>query len=76
MSTAAFMKTATRKCVVQRALLMAIVVGSILILINHGRCLIAGEFNTHCLVSSLLTLAVPYCVSTISSVLACHSDHS
>ena len=73
MTVATFLRTATNKCVVQRAVVMAIVVGTILILINHGRCLIAGSFNTECLLTSLATVIVPYCVSTVSSVLACQS---
>ena len=71
MSTDSILEIAFRWPVVRRALVLAIVVGAILIVINHGHCMMAGKFSSGCLASCLLTLLVPYCVSTISSVLAC-----
>ena len=64
------------KVVVRRATYMAIVVGSILVFINHGERIFAGDFSFTLLWQSLLTLVVPYCVSTFSSVLAMieHAD--
>ena len=56
--------------VVKRALIMAAVVGTILVGINHGMCLYQGHFNSVCLFQSALTFMVPYLVSTVSSVLA------
>ena len=66
-----FFEIATRGPIVRRALVMALVVGPVLISINHGRCVMAGKFDAFCFLSSLLTLFVPYVVSTVSSVLAC-----
>ncbi len=56
--------------VVRRALLFAVVVGAILIAINHGAAIVRGEVDAGRLVQMGLTLLVPYTVSTLSSVLA------
>ncbi len=54
--------------VVLRALKLAAVVGPILIAINHGDALLAGDIDGVRLSKMLLTLLVPYAVSTYSSV--------
>ena len=54
----------------RRALGFAIVVGSVLIAINHGDALLSGEIGARRLVKMGLTVLVPYCVSTLSSVAA------
>jgi hypothetical protein len=54
--------------VVRRALGFAVVVGSILIAINHGDALLAGELDSRRWLKMGLTVLVPYCVSTLSSV--------
>jgi hypothetical protein len=59
---------ATRRDVVRRALAYAVVVGAILISINHGDALWRGELGEGRLLKMLLTVMVPYCVSTSSSV--------
>ena len=64
-----FTSVAFQGPVVRRSLIIAAVVGTVLIAINHGRCLLHGEFNFTCAVQSGLTLLVPYCVSTVSCVL-------
>ena len=51
-------------------LLFAVVVGPILIAINHGDALLAGEADGGRWLKMALTLLVPYLVSTISSVAA------
>ncbi|MEM9943076.1 MAG: nitrate/nitrite transporter NrtS [Planctomycetota bacterium] len=56
--------------VVRRALIMAVVVGLVLVTINHGMCIYKGHFGWICGIQSALTVLVPYTVSTISSVLA------
>ena len=56
--------------VVRRAVIIAVVVGFILILINHSDRLRSGTFDATLLWQSLLTIFVPYAVSTVSSVLA------
>jgi hypothetical protein len=45
------------------AIRVALVVGSILFMINHGQALIAGKMNRTRWVSGILTYCVPYCVS-------------
>ncbi len=54
--------------VVRRALGYALVVGAILIAINHGSALLRGEVDGSRLLQMGLTAMVPYCVSTSSSV--------
>ncbi|MFK7818093.1 MAG: nitrate/nitrite transporter NrtS [Planctomycetaceae bacterium] len=67
---ASLLAVALRWCVVKRALILAVIVGSILIAINHYRCMLHGGCDSGCMIQCALTLVVPYCVSTISSVLA------
>ena len=59
---------ACRRSVVQRSLAYGIVVGAVLILINHGEAILAGEIGTSRAVKMGLTVMVPYVVSTLSSV--------
>lgn len=54
--------------VVRRALVMAVIVGALLIAINHGDALLRGDLDGARLLKIGLTLLVPYCVSTVSSV--------
>ena len=61
---------ATSAGVVRRAAIMAGVVGVILIAINHGPAIVAGEVDTARAFQMGLTVLVPYTVSTVSSVLA------
>ncbi len=56
--------------VVRRALAFAAIVGAILIAINHGDALLAGELSAARVLKMALTVVVPYVVSTISSVMA------
>jgi len=67
------LKAATQASVVRRAFTYAVVVGPILIVINHGDQLLAGEFNAAIAIKMALTMAVPYFVSTFSSVGAMHA---
>lgn len=53
--------------VVRRALKMAVVVGTILLAINHGDALLRGDVDANRLLKMGLTYLVPYLVSTISS---------
>ncbi|MCH9033320.1 MAG: nitrate/nitrite transporter NrtS [Planctomycetes bacterium] len=59
---------ASQRSVVLRSLAYAIVVGAILILINHGEAILDGEVGTNRVVKMGLTVIVPYVVSTLSSV--------
>ena len=54
--------------VVKRALKYAVVVGFILIAINHGVAIISGHVTRGAVIQMLLTVMVPYAVSTLSSV--------
>lgn len=56
--------------VVRRALGYAVVVGSVLVSINHGDALLRGELDSARLLRIGLTVMVPYVVSTLSSVAA------
>ena len=59
---------ATRRDVVGRAGRTAALIGSMLIIINHGDALIALDLDINRLLKMILTVCVPYCVSTYSSV--------
>ncbi|RJP33573.1 MAG: hypothetical protein C4547_12005 [Phycisphaerales bacterium] len=59
---------ALQPSVVRRAACYAVVVGAVLITINHGDELIAGNVDGARIVRMALTAAVPYLVSTLSSV--------
>ena len=54
--------------VVRRALACVVIVGAVLISINHGEAIVSGDVTAKRLVQIGLTLLVPYCVSTYSSV--------
>jgi hypothetical protein len=56
------------KPVMKRASWAALIVGTILILINHGTSLLKGEVDLTRLLQMSLTVMVPYIVSTTSSV--------
>ena len=63
-----WLRLASRPSVVRRALCYAIIVGAILITINHGDSIISGTLDTNRALKMALTVLVPYCVSTLSSV--------
>jgi hypothetical protein len=59
---------ALRASTVKRALSYAIVVGAVLISINHGDAILRGDITRGRLAKMALTVLVPYIVSTLSSV--------
>jgi hypothetical protein len=63
-----WLEMAASRQVVRRAVRVAAVVGSVLVVINHGDALLHGDLSAGRLVRILLTVLVPYCVSTYSSV--------
>jgi hypothetical protein len=67
---AGWLRIALRRDVVLRATRVAVVVGAILIAINQGDVLLAGQIDTGTVFKLILTPAVPYLVSTFSSVAA------
>jgi hypothetical protein len=65
-----FLRQASEGSVVRRALGYAVVVGAVLIAINHGGAILAGEVGPERWWRMGLTVLVPYAVSTLSSVSA------
>ena len=65
-----WLQVATTGPVVKRALIYSIVVGAILIAINHGDAILRGNVDTARIAKMVLTVFVPYAVSTASSVAA------
>ena len=63
-------KVATRSDVLLRAFKMASIVGIALAIINHGDPLLLGTMTYNNWIKIMITFFVPFCVSTISSVLA------
>ena len=62
------LQIALQPSTVKRALKYAVIVGLILITINHGDALLHGELTRGRLFKMALTVLVPYVVSTLSSV--------
>ncbi len=54
--------------VIRRALKYAVVVGAVLIAINHGDAILRGDLDAVRIVKMSLTVLVPYVVSALSSV--------
>jgi hypothetical protein len=63
-----FWSLASRRDVIVRALKTALLVGVILISVNHGDALLRGDVDLIRLLKMLVTFVVPYCVSTFASV--------
>ena len=69
-----FLSIATRSDVVSRAIRIALIVGFILAAINHGDRILLQEMRYFDWIKVVLTFGVPYCVSTVSSVLAINRE--
>ena len=67
---------ATSGSVVRRALAYAVVVGAVLVGINHGDVILRGEVEAGRYLKMALTVLVPYAVSTLSSVQALRTRDS
>lgn len=63
-----WLSDATQWPVVRRALAYAVVVGAVLISINHGDAILQRDITTNRLLKMGLTILVPYLVSTFSAV--------
>ena len=63
-----WLSIASRPKVVRRALGYGVVVGAILIAINHGDALLRGDVDSIRVLKMTLTPLVPFMVSTLSSV--------
>lgn len=70
---ATWLRLAASRTVVRRSLAYAVVVGPILIAINHADAIAAGDIDGIRLCKMALTVLVPYLVSTLSSVGALRS---
>jgi len=68
-----WLRIASQRSVVRRALRTALLVGMVLIAINHGDALLHGDVDAARVFRICLTLLVPYGVSTSSSVAALRS---
>lgn len=58
----------TERDTLLRSLKTALVIGTILALINHGQQLLSGQFAPSWIVPMLLTYLVPFCVATYGQV--------
>ncbi|WP_299596798.1 nitrate/nitrite transporter NrtS [uncultured Tateyamaria sp.] len=61
---------ATDRTVMRRATKIALVVGIVIAVINHGDRMAAGQMDASAWLKCALTFLVPYSVSTYSSVMA------
>ena len=62
-----WLKIALQKNILMRAIKVALVVGSILMIINHGDVILSNGLSIKEFIKITLTYLVPYCVSTYSS---------
>lgn len=62
-----FINLCFSKSIVKRASITALVVGTILVVINHGDALLKGQLDNSHLFKIVLTVLVPYMVATVSS---------
>lgn len=69
-----FWRTAIRRDVVIRACRYAVIVGTVLVVINHSAALMAGDLSLNRLVQIGLTYCVPYAVTTLASVQAIRGE--
>lgn len=68
-----WLKLALSPAVVSRSLRVGLVVGTLLIVINHGDALLAAELDPGRLTRMALTYLVPYGVATYAAVAALRS---
>jgi len=66
----AWLAVAMEASVRKRALRVALIVGSILAVVNHGDVVLTGQATTTVWIKIVLTFLVPYCVATFASVQA------
>ena len=69
-----FIRLVLRPDVIRRAFVYAVVVGAILIAINHGDRLLQGDLDARRGVKLVLTPLVPFFVSLLSSASALRSE--
>lgn len=64
-----WIRLASHPATVRRARITSLIVGTVLVTINHGPAIIGGHLTYESIFQMLLTYAVPYLVATTSSVL-------
>lgn len=64
------LKIARQSEVIKTATRFALIVGPVLIMINHGDAIIDGSMHAKTWLKAGLTMIVPYVVSTLSSISA------
>ena len=67
-----WLRSASHPATVRRACATSLLVGTLLIAINHGHAIIAGQITQERVFQMILTVVVPYMVSTASSVATRH----
>ena len=67
-----WLKSATHPATMRRACATSLMVGTLLIAINHGHAIIAGQITRERIFQMFLTVIIPYVVSTASSVATRH----
>ncbi|WP_159737098.1 nitrate/nitrite transporter NrtS [Vibrio atypicus] len=70
MYLAQFFKTAAEPAILKRSIKVSLIVGTILMFINHGDKLLGGGLDSTVIIKILMTYCVPFCVSTQASVSA------
>lgn len=70
MNIRTFLSVATERATVVRAVKIALFVGFILVAVNNGSVLLRSGLDVAGWFRVLMNFAVPYCVSTVSTVLA------
>ena len=65
---AAWLRLARHPNVVRRALITAVIVGTVLVAINDGPAILSGNLSRRLIIQMCLTVLVPYIVSTVSSI--------
>ncbi len=71
-----WLKIAIQKDVVIRSIKVGLLVGSMLVAINQGDRIFAGEWSAEILLKICMTYMVPYCVSTYACVAAIRAERS
>ena len=68
MASESWLAVALRRDIVARSVRIALVVGSLLALINHGERIVSGSLDSGAVVKICLTYLVPFGVATWSAV--------
>ena len=64
-----FWKYALEKKTVKRSLKVALIVGTILGMINHFDMFVTGDYQTKRIMQMIVTYIVPYCVATFGAAM-------